>query len=112
MGILTERKSWAKKRDPNERRSSSGLTVAEKANAQLALVVLRAKFGNCARLARAMDVKADTVYHAMRRANVSAGVARKAALVAGVPLDDVLTGRWPGEGFCRHCGSRQLGEAS
>ena len=91
MAILREAKAWRRERPANETRSSSDLTAEEQAHAKAALRFLAKRHGGYPKLAKAMGAKADTVQGAARtRGRVSAGVALRAARVAGVPLEDVL----------------------
>ncbi len=68
-----------------------------------ALCFLAKRHGTLAKLAEAMRSKHGTVKLATRGA-VSAGIALRAARLAGAPLEDVLAGRWPPAGACPHCG--------
>ena len=105
MGILYERKSWSKSRPPNTTRRSTDLTAEEQTNAKAALRFLTTRHGSVRQLAEVMSAKARTVRAALEaRGRVSAGLALRAAKVAGVPLEDVLSGAWPPPGACPHCG--------
>ena len=107
--ILRSRVAWTKPRPPTETRRSSDLTPEEQANAKAALRFLAKRHGTIAKLAEAMGAKPRTVKYALeRRGRVSAGLALRAARVAGVPLEDVLAGRWPVTGTCPHCGRGPL----
>ncbi len=103
MAILRTRETWKapRKRPPRP----SDLTPEEVANVSAAIRVLRARFGTARRLGEAMGVRVHVVKAATtRRPVVSAGRALRAARAAGVPLEDVLAGRWPKPGTCPHCG--------
>jgi hypothetical protein len=103
--VLSEPKRWARPRDPAKPRHSSDLTPDEQANARLALRVLRLRYGSIAALAEALSAKHKTLSEALsRRGRPSAGLALRAARLAGVPTEDVLAGRWPVAGSCPHCG--------
>jgi hypothetical protein len=103
--ILREAKVWAKDRPADKPRASSDLTPEEMSRVRICLRFLVCRFGTIAKLANAMGANAWTVRYAMsKRGHPSAGIALRAARAAGVPLEDVLAGRWPVEGACPHCG--------
>jgi hypothetical protein len=103
--VLTEPKRWARPRDPAKTRRSSDLAPEEYANVKVALHVLRVRLGSVAKLAEALSAKAKTVTEALSvRGKPSAGLALRAARLAGVPLEDLLSGAWPLAGSCPHCG--------
>jgi hypothetical protein len=103
--VLTEPKRWARPRDPSKTRRSSDLTPEEQANAKAAFRVLRVRTGSVAKLAEMLSAKAKTVTEALsERGRPSAGLALRAARLAGVPLEDLLSGSWPVAGACPHCG--------
>jgi hypothetical protein len=102
--ILRSRVAWTKPRDPTETRRSSDLTPEEQANVKTALRFLAKRQGTYQKLAAAMRVNRETLKLAAHRGRVSAGVALRAARAAGVPMEDVLGGRWPAAGTCPHCG--------
>jgi hypothetical protein len=103
--ILTEPKRWSCPRDPNKTRRSSDLTPDEQASAKAALRVLRVRLGGARQLAEALSANHATLLAALsRRGKPSAGLALRAARLAGVPLEDVLSGAWPEAGSCPHCG--------
>jgi hypothetical protein len=103
--ILRERSVWRKPRPANETRRSSDLTPEEQKNAKVALRFLAKRHGTARELAAAMGARFATVADAMlSRGTVSAGIALRAARVARVPLEDVLSGAWPPVGACPHCG--------
>jgi hypothetical protein len=105
MAILTERKVWAKPHPINAPRRSSDLTPEEQANVKAALRFLWKRYGTLQKLAEAMGAKRGTVKLAMgRRGGVSAGIALRAARVAGVGVEDVFRGAWPILGTCPYCG--------
>jgi hypothetical protein len=84
----------------------SDLTTKEQGNVRTALLFLRTRTG-ADTLSKVL--KADRAY--LRRIiaghdPVSASVAVRVARVAGVGVDDVLTGKYPLPGTCAHCGHR------
>ena len=104
MAILREPKVWTKPRPTNETRRSSDLTLDEQANVRKAIRFLAVRLGSWPALAKAMNAQRATVWAAGWKRKVSAGLALRAARVAGVPLEDILRGAWPVEGACPHCG--------
>jgi plasmid maintenance system antidote protein VapI len=70
-----------------------------------ALRVLRVRHGTAAKLAAALNATAAIVKAAIkRRGRVSAGLALRVARLAGVHMEDVLSGAWPKAGSCPMCG--------
>ncbi len=70
-----------------------------------AVKVLCIRLGTLANVAKAMRAHPKTVQRAVSgRSQPSAGMAIKAAKLAGVPVDDVLSGKFPAEGSCPYCG--------
>jgi hypothetical protein len=99
MTILVKRETWAKPRLATETRRSSDLSPEEQARAKAALRFLAKRHGGKARLAKAMRSTLGAVAHALSaRGTVSAGLMLRAARVASVPLEDVLSGKWPPAG--------------
>ena len=100
MPILTERVEWSLPRKPR----SPELSLEEQAHAKVAVRFLRARLGSWATLAERTGLSIAILRHTMgKRSRVSANVALRVARVAGVPLEDVLRGAWPGNA-CPTCG--------
>lgn len=78
----------------------SDLTAKEQANVRTAIAFLRARTGAMP-LAKALRFSRATLQR-------TAGpvMAFRVARLAGVPVDDVLTGKYPPPGVCAHCGHR------
>lgn len=81
------------------------LTEEEQKRVRIAMRVLRAQAGGWKPMARALGISPRTA------ANVSCGdkaasvtMAFRVARIAGVGVDDVLTGKYPPVGVCPHCG--------
>jgi len=104
MAILHERTEWAKPRAATETRRSSDLTPEEQANVRKAIHVLRRRLGGYKALASALRVNLRTLIAQGGKRAPSAAVAIRAARLAGVPVDNVLSGAWPKAGACPHCG--------
>ena len=105
MAILRGPKSWHAPRPANETRRASDLTPEEQANVKRALAVLVRRLGSRKALATALRVNPHTLHWYMqRRGRPTAGVAIRAARLAGVAVEELLAGKWPVEGACPHCG--------
>ena len=104
MTILTKREVWRKPRPTDKTRRSSDLTPDEQANVRKALRFLAVRLGDWPKLAQAMKANQATVWAAGWKRGVSAGIAVRAARVAGVPVEEILSGRWPKPNACPMCG--------
>lgn len=82
----------------------SDLTAEEQANVRVALRFLRARFGVWATVAKALRVNRRHVSRMMYGRTVTASVAMRTARLCNVPVDDVLSGRFPDKNVCPHCG--------
>jgi hypothetical protein len=84
----------------------SDLTAREQEHARTALRFLRTRTG-ADTLAKALKADKKTLARVINGVTpVSASVAVRVARLAGVGVDDVLTGRYPLPGTCAHCGHR------
>ena len=110
MRILRERETWQRPRPPKQTRGASDLTPEEQGYVRATLQVLRRRLGSWALLAEALRANGTTLkgYVGAKR-KVSAGIALRAARLAGVPVEDVLAGSWPKAGACPHCGRSDNG---
>ncbi len=108
MAVLTERKVWRRERREPRKRSrnpAQNLTERQQANVRHALEVLRIRLGSWAELARAMGVLRAAVSRVVRGVTAPhAGYAMRAARVAGVPVDDIISGEFVRSGTCPFCG--------
>lgn len=105
MAILRERKTWKKERQPRATDRLDRLTPEEEANVYAAMNVLRIRYGGMDGVAKAMGASKFAVQTAMQKGRrPTAGLALKAARLAGVPVEDVLTGAFPKPGACPMCG--------
>jgi hypothetical protein len=81
------------------------LTAEEQRHTLAALLFLRTRLGNWKLLAKALGFEHCTLLGVKkRRKRVSVNMAYRASRLAGVPFDDVTSGRWPVPGTCPHCG--------
>lgn len=103
MTILTAPKTW--RRSPSPAKRAPELTPEEQAAVRRALVFLRAREGGMAQLAAALGVGSYVLGRALWK-NGKPGVllALRTAKAAGVSAEAVLTGAWPANGACPHCG--------
>jgi hypothetical protein len=85
----------------------SDLTTEEQTNVRTALKFLRARCGAWEPLAKALGSKTITMSRVANGRTASASLAVRVARLAGVSVDDVLAGRYPGAGTCPYCGHRE-----
>jgi hypothetical protein len=104
--ILTERVERRRPRPANETRRSHDLTPEEQTNVRAALRFLRTRLGSTSKLAAALRANIGTLRAVClpHGRAPSAAVAIRAARVAGVSVEDVLSGAWPPARACPHCG--------
>jgi len=84
----------------------SDLTAKEQASVRIALRFLRTRCGTWEALWKALRFSKATMRRTIDGGEVSASMAVRVARLAGVGVDDVLTGRYPLPGTCPHCGHR------
>ena len=107
MSILRERVTWKKPKDttPRALERLDELTPEQRANVRKAMDVMRIRHGGLTNVARAMKVSHKALLVAMRGPRKpTAVIAVRVALLAGVTVDDVLTGAFPKPGACPMCG--------
>jgi hypothetical protein len=105
MTVLTKPTSWRTARPPRETVGSSDLTPEEQRHARAAIRFLIKRHGTSEKLAKAMKANAGTLKASLSADyGLSAGLALRVARVAGVPLEDMLAGRWPSPAACPYCG--------
>jgi hypothetical protein len=108
MTILKERQVWKrpKPEPPKVCKTRLGvLSDEQEEGVRRALGALKIRYGSLNALAR--SIRVDPTYLNLMfngRRKVHPGLAICAAQVAGVPVDDVLTGKFPAEGACPYCG--------
>jgi hypothetical protein len=102
MSILRERKVWRREVYLPVARKLSRLSPEQQENVRRAMRYLTVKYGGPRKFAAALGVSYQAFW---KLRNPSRAIpVRRAVLVAAlaqVPVDDVLTGRWPTE--CPHC---------
>lgn len=83
----------------------SDLTTEEQAHVRTALRFLRTRCGSWDRVAVALRMNDSTLGHIVHDGrSVGAGLAVRVARFASVPVDDVLSGKYPAAGSCPYCG--------
>jgi DNA-binding XRE family transcriptional regulator len=103
MPILKSRKVW--KKTPAPTRHVNRLSPDEVANVMAAMRVLRGRHGTWVEVARAMGLSKRTVVRfASGEAAPTAGMAIRVARLAGVSIDDVLSGEFAKPRMCPTCG--------
>jgi hypothetical protein len=80
------------------------LNRTEAANVRAAAWHLRARLGGLRNLAKALELSIPSV-----RVTNSPTMAFRLARLAGVGVDDILTGKYPPPGTCPYCGHRREG---
>jgi hypothetical protein len=105
MPVLRERKVWKRDRQPRASDRLDRLTPEEETHVRAAMNVLRIRYGGMDGVAKAMGASKLAVQTAMSKGRrPGAGLALKAAKLAGVPVEDVLSGAFPKAGSCLMCG--------
>ncbi len=84
----------------------SDLTKQEQDNVRRALRFLRARLGTWDAVAAALDAHPKTLELARTRGGVSASMTFRVARVAGVGVDDILSGKYAPDGVCPNCGEK------
>src|SRR4051812_22890963 len=102
MGILTATKAW--RREPTTKQIGNRLSPTERENVRHALAYLVGRHVSGDACALALGITGNALWKALtpRRAQTY----RLACIVArgaGVPVEKILTGLWPGD-RCPHCG--------
>jgi hypothetical protein len=83
----------------------SDLTADEQANVRTALRYLKSRCGMWKTLATLLHCDRRTLYRVVGGGDtVVASLAVRVAKFANVPVDDVISGRFPAVGTCPHCG--------
>jgi hypothetical protein len=90
--------------------ASTDLTKDEQKHVRAAMFFLKTRYGGWGPLAVLLHMKFTTLSRAANGGSVSASLAFRVARVAQVPVDDVVAGRFPGEGTCPMCGHRKEAE--
>lgn len=106
MKILKARVAWTKPRIARVKQSADRLTEEEAANVRRAIRQLQRRYGSLKVLSVEMGLKPGSLSQAMTKKGrrPTAGYAVRAARIARVSVADVLSGAWPKEGACPHCG--------
>jgi hypothetical protein len=102
MAILVGRKVWHRPRPERER--AGRLSPEQSENVRRAMVVLQRRFPSVAAYAGALGMSA-VAYTKARSPGRRPGVTHAYAVaeLAGVPMEDVIGGKWPGNA-CPTCG--------
>ncbi len=95
-----------KPKPPRPQGRLSDFTAEEQKHLQQALRFLRTRCGGWEALAKALRLKAKSLTHSAYGRPASARLAVRLARFAGVPLEDMIAGRYPPAGTCPHCGHR------
>jgi hypothetical protein len=105
MTVLTRREEWRRPAALAVRAKAPELTEEERAHLQRALRFLRVRAGSGPKLAAALGIGVKALDRAIgKRVRGGALLALRAARLAGIPVEDVLSGAWPSPEACPHCG--------
>ncbi len=105
MAILTKTEVWRRPKVPRPDGMTPDLTDEERANIRRAFRTLRFRFGTYEEIAKALGTSVQSVTRACgARARPTVALAFRAARVLGVPVEDIISGRWPAAGACPTCG--------
>jgi hypothetical protein len=112
MTILTAKQSWRRNPEPapKPRQLGNWLSPIERENVRKAFVYLSSRYPSINACAAALSVTRDVIAKARSpRRKQSYRLACILARVAGVPVEKITSGLWPGD-RCPHCGG--TGKAS
>jgi transcriptional regulator with XRE-family HTH domain len=104
MAILLERKVWRKERQAKPTERLNRLTPDEGENVLAALRVLRARRGSWAVVAKAMGVTKRQLSAYRNELRPTVALAVRVARLAGVGVEDVLSGAFAKPRLCSSCG--------
>jgi hypothetical protein len=103
MTVLVKREVWRRPKLLAPGRTPE-LTDEERENVRTALRFLRVRHGSSRKLAAALGVNFTMLKRtAGPGGRPGAALALRAARLAGISVEDVLSGAWPGD-RCPHCG--------
>ena len=105
MRILVERKTWYRRPAPNAIPRPGSLTPEQAENTRLAVLAMKHRFPSVAIYAEALGISVAS-YEKLRsgRRRPTMRYAHALALLAEVPVEDVLSGVWAPKGACPYCG--------
>jgi hypothetical protein len=85
--------------------TTADLTLEEQEHVRNAIILIRGQFGGWKSLGQVLHFDPPTLIHVVKeRRAVTASMAFRVARIIGVGIDDLLAGKWPGEGACPRCG--------
>lgn len=85
--------------------ATQDLTIDEQEHVRAVLQFMRTKLDGWEPLAKLLKFDTTTVLNAGNgRRTVTASMAFRLARIIGVPIDDLITGKWPEPGTCPRCG--------
>jgi len=106
MAVLTERRVWRRELKPAPPTSPANrLTAEQQRNVMAALRVLYVRYGNWRAVGKAMGLSNPVIARIGKGTDKpSAGIALRAAALAGVSGEDVLSGTFGKPECCPMCG--------
>jgi hypothetical protein len=110
MTILTATKLWRRNPEPKPKQLGNRLNPTERENVRRAVVFFAGRYATAEACSAALGLTFDALKKAQsRRRAQTYRLACVVARAAGVPVEKVLSGLWPGD-RCPHCGG--TGKAS
>jgi hypothetical protein len=108
MAILRTHEVWRRQSKRPSKAELNRLTPQEEERVRAAMLVLRVRFRTWIRVAVELKTDRTTVTRVMCiRRRATPAFAMRVARLLGVPLGDVLSGRFPRPGQCPMCGTRR-----
>lgn len=93
--------------------TTADLTLGEQEHVRNAIIRVRLQFGGLKMLAQVLHFDHTTLIHVCKeRRAVTASMAFRLARLLGVGIDDLLAGKWPGDGSCPRCGYKDIRDAN
>jgi hypothetical protein len=110
MAILTSKQVWRRNPEPEGKQLGNRITPTERDHVRAALEYLRGRYVTTDECCAALGITRDSLQKARSRHRLlTYRVACLVARAAGVPVEKILSGAWPGD-RCPHCGG--TGKAS
>ena len=105
MTILTAKQSWRRNPEPaSEKQLGNRLAPVERENVRQAAVYLVGRYATAADCAKTLGLTENALWKACsKRRAQTYRLACILARGAGVPVEKILSGVWPGD-RCPHCG--------
>jgi hypothetical protein len=103
MTILTSKQTWRRNPVPSGRTIALRLTPQERDNVREALLYFCGRYATVESCISTLDITKDARWKARSHRVPTYRFACTLARAAGVPVEKILSGLWPGD-RCPHCG--------